>query len=119
MCSRAFAFAVCLATVAVGTSVNAFAQFDAVLDRVRQGADQVNANNPSYYLKAAKAVEPNICLYSNGDPSGVIGPLIFKSSYVASPNCRDFKACTEVATPVDDPKPGLRRRDSKFEVLEP
>ena len=117
MCSRAFAFAVCLATVAVGTSVNAFAQFDAVLDRVRQGADQVNANNPTYYLKAAKAVEPNICLYSNGDPSGVIGPLIFKSSYVASPNCRDFKACTEVATPVDDPKPadcGAEIPNSKF-----
>ena len=105
MCSRTFAFAVCLATVTVGTSVNAFAQFDAVLDRVRQGADQVNANNPTYYLKSARAVEPNICLYSNGDPSGVIGPLIFRSSYVATPNCREFKACTDSPTPVDDPKP--------------
>jgi len=101
----------------IATSVDAFAQFDAVLDRVRQGADQVNANNPTYYLKAAKAVEPNICLYSNGDPSGVIGPLIFRSSYVASPNCREFKACTDVAAPVDDPKPsdcGTEIPNSKF-----
>jgi hypothetical protein len=57
---------------------NAFAQLDAVLDKVRQSADQVNANNPTYYLKSAKAVEPNICLYSNGDPSGLIGPLVFR-----------------------------------------
>jgi hypothetical protein len=117
MCSRTFAFAVCLATVIIGTSVDAFAQFEAVLDRVRQGADQVNANNPTYYLKAAKAVEPNICLYSNGDPSGVVGPLIFRSSYVATPNCREFKACTDVAAPIDDPKPsdcGAEIPNSKF-----
>jgi hypothetical protein len=117
MCSRTFAFAVCLVTVITGTPVALFAQFDAVLDRVRQGADQVNSSNPTYYLKAAKAVEPNICLYSNGDPSGVIGPLIFRSSYVASPNCREFKSCTEVAAPVDDPKPsdcGTEIPNSRF-----
>jgi len=117
MCSRTFAFAVFLATAMIGTSVDAFGQFDAVLDRVRQGADQVNTNNPTYYLKAAKAVEPNICLYSNGDPSGVVGPLIFRSSYVAAPNCREFKACTDVAAPVDDPKPtdcGAEIPNSKF-----
>ena len=117
MSSRTFAFAVCLATVTIGASVDAFAQFGTVLDRVRQGADQVNADNPTYYLKAARAVEPNICLYSNGDPSGVIGPLIFRSSYVATPNCREFKACTDVAPPVDDPKPsdcGTEIPNSKF-----
>ena len=116
MCSRTFAFAVCLVTATLGTSVNAFAQLGTVLDRVRQGADQVNANNPTYYLKSAKAVEPNICLYSNGDPSGVVGPLIFHSSYVAAPNCRDFKACTDAA-PIDDPKPsdcGAEIPNSKF-----
>src|SRR5678816_2779278 len=117
MCSRAFAFAVCLATVAVGTSVNAFAQFDAVLDRVRQGADQVNANNPTYYLKSAKAVEPNICLYSNGDPTGVIGPLVFRNSYVAAPNCSEFKSCTDTPNPIDSPKPpecGTEIPNSRF-----
>src|SRR5678815_3888602 len=88
-----------------GISVNAFAQLDAILDKVRQSADQVNANNPTYYLKSAKAIEPNICLYSNGDPTGLIGPVVFRNSYVANPNCREFKACTEVATPVDEPRP--------------
>jgi len=86
-------------------STSAFAQFADVLDKVRQSADQVNANNPTYYLKSAKAVEPNICLYSNGDPSGLIGPLVFRNSYVAAPNCREFKACTDVAKPVDEPRP--------------
>jgi hypothetical protein len=117
MSSRSFAFAVCLVTLTSSTSVNAFAQFGTVLDRVRQGADQVNADNPTYYLKAARAIEPNICLYSNGDPSGVVGPLIFRSSYVATPNCRDFKACTDVAAPVDDPKPsdcGAEIPNSKY-----
>jgi hypothetical protein len=117
MCSRTFAFAVGLATAIIGTSVGAFAQFEAVLDSVRRGADQVNANNPTYYLKTARAVEPNICLYSNGDPSGVIGPLVFRSSYVTTPNCREFKACTDLAAPVDDPKPsdcGAQIPNSKF-----
>jgi hypothetical protein len=117
MRSRAFVHVVCLATAIAGTTASVFAQFDAVLDRVRQGADQVNANNPTYYLKSAKAVEPNICLYSNGDPSGLIGPLVFRSSYVAAPNCREMKACTEVAPPVDDPKPvdcGAEIPNSKF-----
>jgi hypothetical protein len=99
------------------TSSPAFAQFDAVLDKVRQGADQVNANNPTYYLKSAKAVEPNICLYSNGDPTGVVGPLVFRSSYVAIPNCSEFKACTDVPAPIDEPKPaecGAEIPNSRF-----
>ncbi|HET9216851.1 MAG TPA: hypothetical protein VFR18_07725 [Terriglobia bacterium] len=117
MRSRTWIFVLGLATTTIGTSVIAFAQFDAVLDRVRQGADQVNASNPTYYLKAARAVEPNICLYSNGDPSGLIGPLVFQSSYVATPNCREMKACTDVATPVDEPKPsdcGAEIPNSRF-----
>src|SRR4030095_9621794 len=114
MFRKACVFAICLATCET-----AFAQFDAVLDKVRQGADQVNANNPTYYLKSAKAVEPNICLYSNGDPTGLIGPLVFRSSYVASPNCREFKACTDVAPPVDETKaPGRRCGDSECPLLE-
>jgi hypothetical protein len=106
--------------VAVATTIGvgaAFAQFDGVLDRVRQGAEQVNGNNPTYYLKSAKAVEPNICLYSNGDPTGVIGPVVFRSSYVATPNCREFKACTEVAQPTDEPRPsdcGAEVPNSRF-----
>src|SRR5262245_43127603 len=118
MRSRTTIFVLGLATtIAIFTSVEYVAQFGAVLDRVRQGADQVNADNPTYYLKAARAVEPNICLYSNGDPSGVIGPLVFRSSYVATPNCREMKACTDVAAPVDDPKPvdcGAEIPNSKF-----
>jgi len=105
-------FAVCFAF-----TTNAFAQLEAVLDKVRQSADQVNANNPTYYLKSAKAVEPNICLYSNGDPSGLIGPLVFRNSYVAAPNCREFKACTDVAKPVDEPRPvecGTEIPNSRF-----
>ena len=101
MYSRTFLF-VCFA---VAAPVQAFGQLDTVLDRVRQGADQINANNPTYYLKSARAVEPNICLYSNGDPTGVVGPLVFRNSYVATPNCRDFKSCSEVGLPVDEPKP--------------
>jgi hypothetical protein len=98
-------FVACL-FIAVGfMSEHAFAQFDGVLDRVRQGAEQVSGNNPTYYLKSARAVEPNICLYSNGDPSGVVGPLVFRSNYVATPNCKEFKACSETAAPVDEPKP--------------
>src|SRR5262245_27874768 len=114
MYSRVFVFVVCVAATAPS---RAFAQFDSVLDRVRQGADQVNANNPTYYLKSARAVEPNICLYSNGDPTGVVGPLIFRNSYVATPNCRDFKACTDVAAPVDEPQPsdcGAEIPNSRF-----
>src|SRR5215510_9499783 len=102
---------------AISISSETFAQFGGVIDRVRQGAEQVNGNNPTYYLKSARAVEPNICLYSNGDPSGVVGPLIFRSSYVATPNCREFKACTDVAAPIDDPKPtdcGAEIPNSKF-----
>jgi hypothetical protein len=103
MHSRIFIFSIGFGITAISTS--ATAQFDAVLDRVRQGADQVNANNPTYYLKSARAVEANICLYSNGDPTGVVGPLVFRNSYVASPNCKDFKACTEVDVPADEPRP--------------
>ncbi len=117
MRSRTSVFFVTLAMATAGTPGKAFAQFDTVLDRVRQGADQVNSNNPTYYLKSAKAVEPNICLYSNGDPTGLIGPLVFRSSYVASPNCREFKACTDVAPPVDEPKPldcGAEIPNSRF-----
>jgi len=118
MRSRTTIFVLGLATtIAIFTSVEYVAQFGAVLDRVRQGADQVNADNPTYYLKNARAVEPNICLYSNGDPSGLIGPLVFQSSYVATPNCREMKACTDVAAPVDDPKPsdcGSEIPNSKF-----
>lgn len=98
-------------------SVDAFAQFGEVLDRVRQGASQVSGNNPTYYLKSAKAVEPNICLYSNGDPTGVVGPLVFRSSYVAAPNCKDFKACTDTPAPMDEPKPqdcGIEIPNSKY-----
>lgn len=102
---RRITFSICFAVTAIATSASAVAQFDAVLDRVRQGADQVNANNPTYYLKSARAVEPNICLYSNGDPTGVVGPLVFRNSYVAAPNCRDFKACSEVDMPVPEPRP--------------
>ena len=117
MYSRITAYAVCFAITVIGTSSAAFAQFDSVLDRVRQGADQVNANNPTYYLKSAKAVEPNICLYSNGDPTGVVGPLIFRNSFVATPNCRDFKACTDVPSPIDEPRPsdcGAEIPNSRF-----
>jgi hypothetical protein len=99
-------FAVCFSF-----STSAFAQFDAVLDKVRQSTDQ------TYYLKSAKAVEPNICLYSNGDPTGVVGPLVFRSSYVAVPNCREFKSCTDVANPVDEPRPaecGTEIPNSRF-----
>lgn len=114
---KTFVLVACAAVATVAVSGEAFAQFDTVLDRVRQGADQVNANSPTYYLKSAKAVEPNICLYSNGDPTGVVGPLVFRSSYVATPNCRDFKACSEVAPPVDEPRPtdcGAEVPNSKF-----
>lgn len=117
MRSKPFVYALCVAAATLGTAAIGFAQFGAVLDRVRQGADQVNANSPTYYLKSARAVEPNICLYSNGDPSGVVGPLIFQQSYVATPNCRELKACTDVAPPVDDPKPadcGAEIPNSKF-----
>ena len=103
MRSRLLVFTIGFGITVLSTSASA--QFDAVLDKVRQGADQVNANNPTYYLKSARAVEPNICLYSNGDPTGVVGPLVFRNSYVASPNCRDFKACSEVDVPEDDPRP--------------
>jgi len=117
MRSKTFAFVVCAALAGGFTSKDAFAQFETVLDRVRQGADQINANNPTYYLKSAKAVEPNICLYSNGDPTGIVGPLVFRNSYVAAPNCREFKACTDVPRPVDEPRPsdcGAEVPNSRF-----
>ncbi len=63
---------------AIFGSTNAFAQLDEVLGKVRQGAEQVSGNNPTYYLKSAKAVEPNICLYPSGDPTGIIGPVVFR-----------------------------------------
>ena len=93
--------AVVLIAGALSTSSTAFGQFGEIVDRVRQA----NPNSPTYYLKSAKAVEPNVCLYSNGDPTGVIGPLVFRNSYVATPNCRDFKACTDVTPPPDEPRP--------------
>ena len=61
---------------AIFGSAGAYAQIDDVLGRVRQGAEQVGANNPTFYLKSAKPVEPNICLYPNGDPTGLIGPVV-------------------------------------------
>jgi hypothetical protein len=94
-----------LAAGAIFSSTNAFAQFDAVLGKVRQGAEQVSGNNPTYYLKSAKAVEPNICLYPSGDPTGLIGPVVFRNSFVAAPNCKEMKACTEAVIPADDPMP--------------
>src|SRR4026209_485588 len=90
---------------AIGGSVIAYAQFDDVLGKVRQGAEQVGANNPTFYLKSAKPVEPNICLYPNGDPTGVIGPVVFRSSFVAAPSCKEMKACRDVVIPADDPMP--------------
>jgi hypothetical protein len=102
---------------AMSISGETFAQFGGVIDRVRQGAEQANGNNPTYYLKSAHAVEPNICLYSNGDPSGVIGPLVFRSNYVATPNCKEFKSCNETKAPPDEPKPldcGAEIPNSKF-----
>jgi hypothetical protein len=94
-----------LAAGAIFSSTNAFAQFDAVLGKVRQEAEQVSGNNPTYYLKSAKAVEPNICLYPSGDPTGIIGPVVFRNSFVAAPNCKEMKACTEALIPADDPMP--------------
>ena len=86
-------------------SANAYAQLDGVLDKIRNGADQIGANNPTYYLKSAKAVEPNVCLYPNGDPTGIIGPLVFRNSFIAAPNCKEMKACTDVTPPPIEPKP--------------
>jgi hypothetical protein len=94
-----------LAAGAIFGSTNAFAQFDAVLGKVRQEAEQVSGNNPTYYLKSAKAVEPNICLYPSGDPTGILGPVVFRNSFVATPNCKEMKACTEALIPADDPMP--------------
>ena len=88
-----------LAAGAIFGSTNAFAQLDEVLGKVRQGAEQVSGNNPTYYLKSAKAVEPNICLYPSGDPTGIIGPIVFRNSFVAAPNCKEMKACTEALIP--------------------
>ena len=86
-------------------SANAYAQFDGVLEKIRNSADQISANNPTYYLKSARAVEPNICLYPNGDPTGVIGPLLFRNSFVATPSCKEMRACSEVTPPPAEPKP--------------
>jgi hypothetical protein len=83
----------------------AFAQLDEVLGKVRQGAEQVSANNPTFYLKSAKAVEPNICLYPSGDPTGIIGPIVFRNSFVATPNCKEMRACSEAILPPDEPMP--------------
>jgi len=94
-----------LVTVAMFGSTSAFAQLDEVLGKVRAGADAVNASNPTYYLKSARAVDPNICLYPSGDPTGLIGPLVFRSSFVASPSCKEMRACTEAVMPPDDPMP--------------
>jgi len=94
-----------LFTGAIFSSTNAFAQFDDVLGKVRQGAEQVGGNNPTYYLKSAKAVEPNVCLYPSGDPTGLLGPIVFRNSFVAAPNCKEMKACTEAVIPKDDPMP--------------
>ena len=88
----------------LGSSV-VYAQLGDVLDKVRQGAEQVNANNPTYYLKSAKAVDPNICLYPSGDPTGLIGPIVFRNSFVATPSCKEMRACTEALIPPDDPMP--------------
>src|SRR3954471_23001560 len=90
---------------AIFGSTSAFAQFEDVLGKVRQGAEQVSGNNPTYYLKSAKAVEPNICLYPSGDPTGILGPVVFRNSFVASPNCKEMKDCTEAVIPKDDPMP--------------
>ena len=90
---------------AIFGSTNAFAQLDDILGKVRQGAEQVSGNNPTFYLKSAKAVEPNICLYPSGDPTGLIGPVVFRNSYVATPNCKEMKACTEALIPPDEPMP--------------
>jgi hypothetical protein len=86
-------------------SVGAYAQIDEVLGKVRQGAEQIGGNNPTFYLKSATAVEPNICLYPNGDPTGIIGPVVFRNSFVAAPSCKEMKACREVVIPADDPMP--------------
>jgi len=94
-------------TGAVFGSTCAFAQLGDVLDKVRQGAEQVNPNNPTFYLKAAKAVDANVCLYPSGDPTGLVGPLLFHSSYVATPSCKEIKACTEAVIPPDDPMPTM------------
>src|SRR5882672_3992920 len=94
-----------LITGTIFGSTNAFAQFDEVLGKVRQGAEQVSGNNPTFYLKSAKAVETNICLYPSGDPTGLIGPIVFRNSFVAAPNCKEMKACTEAVLPPDDPMP--------------
>jgi hypothetical protein len=94
-----------MVTVAMFGSTSAFAQFDEVLGKVRAGADAVNASNPTYYLKSARAVDPNICLYPSGDPTGLLGPLVFRSSFVATPNCKEMRACTEAVIPPDDPMP--------------
>jgi hypothetical protein len=90
---------------AVFGSAGAYAQIDDVLGKVRQGAEQVGANNPTFYLKSAKPVEPNICLYPNGDPTGLIGPVVFRSSFVAAPSCKEMKACRDAVIPADEPMP--------------
>lgn len=102
---------------AICRSVDAYAQFDEVLGKVRQGAEQVSGNNPTFYLKSATAVEPNVCLYPNGDPTGVIGPVVFRNSFVAAPSCKEMKACRDVVIPADDPMPtscGAEIPNSKY-----
>src|SRR5215471_18250507 len=102
---------------AIFGSTNAFAQLDDILGKVRQSAEQVGGNNPTFYLKSAKAVEPNICLYPSGDPTGVIGPIVFRNSFVATPNCKEMKPCSEAVIPADEPMPltcGTEIPDSRY-----
>ena len=94
-----------LVTGALFGATNAFAQLDEILGKVRQSAEQVGGSNPTFYLKSAKAVEPNICLYPSGDPTGLIGPIVFRNSFVATPNCKEMKPCSEAVIPPDEPMP--------------
>ena len=106
-----------LLTGTIFGSTSAFAQLDEILGKVRQSAEQVGGNNPTFYLKSAKAVEPNICLYPSGDPTGLIGPIVFRNSFVAAPNCKEMKACTEAVIPADEPMPltcGAEIPNSRF-----
>ena len=94
-----------LVTGALFGATNAFAQLDEILGKVRQSAEQVGGSNPTFYLKSAKAVEPNICLYPSGDPTGLIGPIVFRNSFVATPNCKEMKPCSEAVILPDEPMP--------------
>lgn len=115
--TRLRVFAAVLVATMLCTSSSALAQLQDVLGQVRQGAQQINPNSPTYYLKSAKAVETNVCLYSNGDPTGLLGPLVFRNSYVATPNCREFRACSETSPIPEEPRPadcGAEIPNSKY-----